>query len=232
MRKIVLVVCLFLISISQLILAQSESYGTWTSIDVEKKLDKWELGGSTELRTIYYLRLIDRWSVGLSADYKLMKNLKVGVDYQFMNTLDTKYMNYQLRNRFNVNAMGRLKIDRLTISLREKIQVTLKDDSNRIKTDGSIDTYDSNPEWTWRNRLKLSYNISHFPVTPSFSVESFYQLNNPDGYSFDKFRYTLSLDYKINKSNSISVYGVLNTKPDSDDIYRKYILGVSYIISF
>ncbi len=212
--------------------AQSDRYGTWTSISVEKKLHKWNLGAETELRTINYLNRIDRWSLGISADYSILKQLKLGVGYQLMNSWDEKYIDYQIRSRFNVSTTGKLKWNNFSFSLREKLQVTFKDESDRIKSNGTIDTYKMNPEWTWRNRMLMSYKISNCALTPSFSVESFYELNNPDGNTFDNVRYTLSLDYKINKQNSIAIYGLINSKLNSDDANSKYILGVGYTHSF
>jgi hypothetical protein len=232
MKKIIFVVYSLLLLSCQIVLAQSESYGTWTSIEVNKKINKLDIGVESEIRTIYYLRLLDRWSIGLKADYNLMKHLKVGVGYQFMNTLDKKYLNYQFRNRLNTSATGKIKIENFTFSLREKIQVTFKNDSKRITDDGIIDTYAMNPEWSWRNRLQIAYNIPHCKITPSFSTESFYQLNNPDGNQFDNLRYILTIGYKINKHNTIEIYGMKNSKLESEDAYGKYILGVNYVLSF
>ena len=109
---------------------------------------------------------------------------------------------------------------------------TIKDESNRIKEDGTTDTYKMNPEWSWRNRLTLSYNIPNSKVTPSLSAESFYQLNNPDGNSFDNMRYQLSFDYKINKRNHVELFGVINSELESEDATGKYILGAAYKYSF
>ena len=154
-----LIILLFAILPVTFIWAQGE-YGSWTTISLEKELSKkWELGAEAELRTIYYARLMERMSLGLSADYTILKGWKVGAGYQIMNKLDTKYLNYQVRNRFNLSTSGRLKFNDLTISLRERIQLTTKDDSKRIRDDQTIDTYKINPEWKWRNRLQLSYNI-------------------------------------------------------------------------
>jgi hypothetical protein len=230
-KNFLLVLALLGLSI-QLSHAQSDSYGTWTSIGIEKKIHKWNFGAETELRTINYLGRINRGSISLSADYSILKHLKIGIGYQLMNNWDEKYWNYQIRNRFNVSGTGKLKWDKFSFSLREKLQVTFKDESNRIKSNGTIDTYKINPEWVWRNRMQISYNIPHCRLTPAFSVESFYQLNNPDGNAFDNLRYILSLDYKINKRNSVSIYGLINSRLNSDNISGKYILGTSYVFSF
>lgn len=219
-------------------------YGSWTTISLEKELSKkWELAAEAEMRTIYYVRLMERASLGLSADYTILKGWKVGAGYQIMNKLDTKYLNYQLRNRFNISTSGRLKFNDLTISLRERIQLTTKDESKRIRDDQTIDTYKINPEWKWRNRLQLSYNIPNCKITPTFSVESNFQLNNPDGNHFDKMRYILSLGYKIKKVHLIEVFGILDDEFESadagsiisnsdDEVYGKYNLGIGYKYSF
>lgn len=216
----------------QLLRAQSDSYGTWTSIGIEKKMHKWHFGVETELRTINYMNRISRGSISLSSDYSILKQLRVGIGYQLMNNWDEKYWNYQIRNRFNVSSTGKLKWNNFSFALREKLQVTLKDESNRIKSNGNIDTYKINPEWIWRNRMQIAYNIPHCRITPAFSVESFYQLNNPDGNKFDNMRYTLSFDYKINKKNSVNIYGLINNKLNSDETTGKHILGLGYVFSF
>ncbi len=221
-----------LMLITQPLFSQAESFGTWTDISVEKELTKkWNIEAETELRTIYYVRLIERWSLGLSTDFSINKHFDVALGYDFQNKLDLKYLNYQFRNRFNASGTGKWKFNDFTFSLREKVQVTAKDDSNRLDENGVIDSYKVNPEWSWRNKLEISYNIPNFKINPSFSVESFYQLNNPDGNTFDNLRYILSFDYKLNKRNKLEVYGVYNSSLDSDDAYGKYILGVGYKIT-
>jgi len=235
-KRIFVILISFLI-ITPVLTAQNESYGTWTSIGVEKEYKKWDLGAETELRTIYYARLIERWSLGVNADYSLLKQLKVGVGYQLMNCLvydenePNRYVkNYFFRNRFNLSATGKLKFNDFTISLRERVQLTKKGD--RLQTDGQIDDYKVNPELVWRNRLQLTYNIPNFKLTPSVSVETFYELNNPEGNNLDNIRYLLGLNYKFNKRNSMELFGVVNSSLVSEDATGKYILGVNYTYSF
>ncbi|MBN2765623.1 MAG: DUF2490 domain-containing protein [Paludibacteraceae bacterium] len=239
--------------------AQTET-GMWTTISLEKELSKkWELGAEAEFRTVggndvRFVRLLERTSLGLSADYTILKGWKIGAGYQIMNKLDTKYLNYQWRNRFNVSTTGRVKYKDFTFSLRERIQFTTKDESKRIErddagnvkylSDGSvnIDHYKINPELKWRNRLQVSYNIPRCKMTPTFSVESNFQLNNPDGNHFDKFRYVMTLGYKVKKIHLIELFGVLNDEYDpedasaigdlEDDVYGKYNVGVGYKFSF
>jgi hypothetical protein len=230
-RKFLTILLLCLGAVSAF--SQSENYGTWIGISGEKKLNKWEVSAETELRTIYFLRLIDRWSIGAALDYSILKQLKIGVGYQLMNSLDydADYVkDYFIRNRLNASATGKLKWNDFSFSLRQRIQVTFKEE--RMQTDGTIDDYKMNPAWAWRNRLQVEYNIPNCKITPSASVETFYDLNNPDGNSFENIRSVLSLDYKLNKKNHVELYGVINSELHSDDADGKYILGLSYKHTF
>lgn len=229
MHKTLLTISFTAVVCFQTLMAQTGEFGTWTSVGIERKWDKFDLGAETELRTIYGLQLIDRWSLGFDAGYKPLSFLKLSFGYNLMNVLDQKYSNYQFRNRFNLSATGKIKTGRLSFTLRERLQLTTKDESNRIKTDGTIDTYKINPALMWRNRLLAEYNIPNSKLTPSLSAESFYELNNPDGNSFTKMRYTLAMDYKLNKKNYLTIYGVYNNGLGTDDDDSgKYILGISY----
>lgn len=225
-----ILIVIFLSLSTTFLWAQNEEFGTWSSLSAEKSLGEIGLSAEAELRTIYGLQLINRASLGIGADYRINDYLKVAAGYNLMNTLDTKYKNYQFRHRFNIGAAGRIKVDRFTFSLRERVQLTSKDDSKRIRENGTIDTYRINPAWVWRNRLQVEYNIRKSKFTPSVSAESFFELNNPDGNSFYKMRYTLACDYRINKRNSVSAYSVLNTGFDDEDLYGKYIFGLNYNI--
>ncbi len=234
-RTIITLFGLFLVPYT---FSQTSNFGTWSSIGIEKKITKkWNVETETELRTIggnnlYFVRLIERWNIGVTTNYDFNKNISLGVGYDFMNKLDTKYKNYQFRNRFNFAGTGKLKFYDFTFSLRERIQTTFKDDSKRLYSDGTIDTYKMNPEWSWRNRLKISYNIPNFKINPSISAETFYQLNNPDGNRFENIRYILSFDYKYKKRNLFEFYGVYNSELISEDSFGRYVLGVGYKYSF
>ena len=227
------------------VFAQEET-GMWSSISVDKKLNKkWTVGAETELRTfggtdkntyndMYFVRLIDRWSFSVNTAYSPIKPVKISATYIIMNKLDTKYIgtdfsdteysHYQWRHRVYFSVSGKQKWGNFSFSLRERLQFTTKDDSKRPKP------YDVKNDFTWRNRLQVSYNINKFPVTPAASVESFYSLNNPAGNKFETLRYILSFTYKINKRNSFELYGVYNQDLSKENIYGLYILGLSYQI--
>lgn len=234
MKKGNIILLFFLLLASIKIQAQSQS-GTWWSISADKELNKkWGIEAGTELRTIYFLRLINRWTLGAGINYKIAKPIKFGIGYQMMNVLDEKYLNYQIRHRFKADLSGRLKWNDLSFGLTEGAQLTTKNDSKRINDDGTINTYAINPALVWKNALTLEYNIPKSKLTPGYEFETFYQLNNPDGNQFDKIRNMLYFKYKINKHNSIKAFGLINQELGSDeaDYSGKYILGFGYTYHF
>jgi len=225
-------ITLLLISYYAAASAQDETFGVWTTLEVQKKYQKWDFAAATELRTSGFYSSVDRVSLQLEASYEIAKAFKIGANYEGIDTYDTKYNDYQLRNRFGIFVQGKQKFGDFTFILREKIQLTTKDDSDRIKSNGEIDTYKIDPDLVWRNKLKVKYNIPKFPVTPSLSAETFFQLNNPDGYMFEKLRYTLSFDYKIAKRQHIELYGLVNSEIYGSNQGNTYVLGLTYSFTF
>lgn len=230
-RKIIIIFS-FLLLVSISLSAQNDDFGVWSSIEITKKLKKIELNGELELRTRDNLQNISRLSGKVGVEYRIIKPLRVGVAYQYLHFHDMEYSDYQPRNRFIAYLQGRQKWGNFTFSLRERIQVTTKDESDRIKSSGKIDTYKMNPDWVWRNRLKIAYDIPKSRVTPAVSVESFYQLNNPDGNVFEGMRYTLSGSYKINKKQSVELFGLYDKEINVNNPENRYVAGVIYTYSF
>ncbi len=221
-----------LLIFSEVLAAQTEDFGVWTSAGIEKELKKLSIGAEAELRTTDFLGGIDRWSLRTEAGYDIVKPLKAGVAYQFIYFNDTEYSDFQPRHRFYLFLQWKQELGRFTLALRERLQRTTKDESGRIKENGKTDTYRINPDICWRNRFKLAYDIPRFPINPSLSVETFYQLNNPDGNGFEQFRYSLAFSCKIKKDHELEVYGLLDQGVYSEDPVSEYVGGLSYTFSF
>lgn len=232
MTKVTLCIVGLLLAVSSM--AQtSNDFGIWSSISASKDLTKKiSLSGELENRTRDNSSQISRWDAQLGAEYKLFKPLTVGLAYQFQYFHDMKYYDFQPRNRFIGYLQGKYKWNNFQFSLRERVQVTTKDESDRIKSSGKIDTYKINPEWTWRNRAKVEYNIPSCRFTPSLSAETFFDLNNPDGNQFSGLRYTLSVDYKINKRNYLELSGIYDTDINTDDAESRSVVAIGYSFKF
>ncbi len=229
MKKTFYILLLLVILTGQKAIAQQQ-YGTWTSIGIEKKVGKWNFEADTEIRTIHYLRLINRWSIGLDAEYKIAKPIQIGLSYTFMNVLDQKYLNYQFRNRLNAGITGKQKWGNFDFSLSEGLQLTSKNASKRIDDYGNTDSYKINPALMWKNSVKAEFDVPKSRLTPGLELESYFELNDPDGNDFDKVRYSLFFKYKINKHNSVKLSGIYNNELGADvaDYSGKYILDIKY----
>lgn len=230
LRQLILTISLFGFSIHTF--AQDDSYGIWTSITAEKKIKKWELSSTAELRAINLYSDIKRWSIDADASYSLLKHIDLGFNYKYMYFHDFKYDDFQSRSRFSAYTQGDFKINRFKFSIRELVQTTIKDISDRIKADGSLDTYKMNPEWYWRNRIKIAYNFRHSRFTPGLSAETYFPLNNQDGNKFDEIRYKVSLNYRLSKKQSIEMFGLMGRQLNTTSPNCKYAGGVNYSISF
>lgn len=214
--------------------AQStDDFGIWANVEVEKKINKrWSADGELELRLSENASEIKRLSAKAGITYTIIKGVKAGVAYQFMHFHDLEYEDFQFRHRAIGYVQGRKKWGDFTLSLRERVQMTTKDDSDRIKSSGKIDTYKMNPEWSWRNRLKIAYDIPKCRLTPAASFETFYQLNNPDGNKFDGLRSIVSVTYKINKRHSIEFSGIYDKEINVNNPENRWVLGAGYAFSF
>ena len=221
---------------------ESEPGGIWTAISAEKNITKkWSAGGEIELRTVGFTSERDRFAVQLGTDYELIKNLKLGISYSWMNVNDDYKFSrdsirtdfYQNRHRFNVQGTWRFKMGNVAFQFRERFQTTIKDDSDRLKEDGSINTNRINPEYVWRNRLKVSYSKKKMLWTPYVSFETYYLLNEPEVLRFynsaatdyeekssflTKLRYTVGIEYKITKQHSVELYGMFANERSTSEI--------------
>ena len=199
---------------------------------IEKKLGKWAFEGQAELRLKDNAGTVDRTGIGVGASYRLLKPLTVGAAYQYFSHHDAKYDDYQPRQRYIAFVQANQHFGNFSLSLRERFQRTVKDESDRLRESGTYDTYKVNPEWSWRNRLKLGYDIPQSAFSPSLSVETFYQLNNPDGNEFTKIRSVLSLDYNLAKRHKIEVYGLMDKELNVDSPLTRFVTGCGYRYSF
>jgi hypothetical protein len=214
------------------LIAQTSDFGFWNTLGIEKKWNKFSFELESELRFNNNVSQFNRWGLQFQVSYKLFKPFEVGVAYEYQLFNDVDFSDIQPRQRYSAFLQGKLKMNRFSFIIREKARRTIKDERDRIDEYGNYDTYKINPKYEWCNYVKLSYNIPNFPITPSFSFHSFYQLNNPDGNLFDELRYTISLTYKFKKKHEFDLNGILKQEINVTDPVNTYIIGIGYKFSF
>ncbi|WP_430817498.1 DUF2490 domain-containing protein [Carboxylicivirga sp. RSCT41] len=159
---------------------------TRTEFKLSYKLaDKWKLQAIPELRFDEAFS-IDKCILELRTVYNPFKRLSLGASYRFIaNERSTKDTEYLQRYAFDMRYEYKLKRWKPAVRLRY--------------TNYSED--DENGEFL-RAKAGLEYNIRKCKFTPFAGAELFRDMNNNELF---KVRYSLGTDYKINKTNSISM---------------------------
>ena len=236
--------------------AQSDDFGVYSTLSVEKKIDKKaSVGVEAEMRTRENLSTFDRWSIGVDGSYKLTKWLKASAGYtllydnnekttyktKILNDVETKVPNkyvkyWGIRHRFNVSLTGNVDLGDFNVSLRERWQYTYRPsktvperyDYDDEEMDGKEKTYNGKGKNVLRSRLQVGYSKKSFPLKPFASVE----LHN--SWPVEKVRFIVGADWKVTKQSTIGLnYRYDRLYDDSDD--RKpniHVLHATYKYKF
>jgi len=255
-KRLFFCIFILLVSYNGLIAQDFEPGGIWSSVSTNKRLtDRFSVGTEFELRSSGFSLERERLGMQISGEYRLTNDFRLGAGYTFLNvqdeyrfTNDSMRVHYQNRQRLYLQMSYRIRFGRFNLALRERAQWTFKDETNRIRIYPGdppvigINTHRINPDLVWRNRAKLSYNIRGVPITPSISFESFYLLNEPEDLRiynrdfsdfrtistfFSKLRYSLAFEYRINRRNSVELFGMFQQERGAEE---KVVPGPNYYV--
>ena len=228
--------------------AQSDEFGTWTSVSLDKKLLKqFSLGTELELRTGNNLKNIDRWSAGISVDYRLAKWLKASAGYTYLYDYHPEAYTYQddgdlnkrtmtyfgSRHRLSVSLTASKDFGKLNVSLRERWQYTYRPEQENMRMDyqhadlGYSYSVRGKATNIWRNKLQLKYKTTGL-LQPYLYGETYVS-----GTGFDKLRLSLGTDLKLSKRSSLNVGYVYQKVYDNvDEEGNKHVLSIGYKYKF
>ena len=110
-------------------------------------------------------------------------------------------------------------------------------DENQYNGDGSLnedysymtDEKKAKSDHKLRSRLQVSYDIKGCPFEPFAEVEVYNELDN--AFAYDKIRYTVGTEYKINKKNKLKAYYRYQDYADVDEV-SGHVLGLGYSFEF
>jgi len=245
MKKTVIVLMILLPIGAQ---AQNDKFGTWTGVSLDKKLSKQlTLGTELELRTGNNLKNIDRWSAGISLDYRLAKWLKAGAGYTYLYDYHPEAYTYQddgdlnkrtmtyfgSRHRLNVSLTASKDFGKLSVSLRERWQYTYRPEQANKRMDYQHSdlgySYPVKGKATnmWRNKLQLKYKATRL-LQPYLYGETYV-----GGSGFDKLRLSLGTELKLSKQSSLNVgYVYQKVYDDDDEEGNKHVFSIGYKYKF
>ena len=166
-----------------------------------------------------------------------------------------KHMNvdapyWYTRHRATASLIGSVKWGRFKFSLRERYQFTHRMrsycDRERNyyfaflgKWDYELSDYEqpelladeknAKSDHKLRSRLAVSYDVKNCAFEPFAEVEVYNQLDN--AFAYDKIRYTIGVEYKINKEHKVKAYYRYQDYADVEEV-SGHILGLGYAFEF
>ena len=168
--------------------------------------------------------------------------------------VDSPY--WYARHRATASLTASVKWGRFKFSLRERYQFThrmrsycdrerwyydpfhaitktpeywLDDDPESDDYSYMTDEKKAKSDHKLRSRLAVSYDIKKCPFEPFAEVEVYNELDNK--FAYDKVRYTIGTEYKINKEHKLKVYYRYQDYADVDEV-SGHVLGVGYAFEF
>ena len=259
MKRVVLffVMCVTAMAAS----AQSDDFGLWTSLEVQKKIDKkWSVGLEAEMRTRDDVKTVDRWSGGLDVSSKILKGLKVSAGYTFLwdnnerisyyEEGDKKVINGAVnagdpkkraqywgpRHRFSVSLTGEKSFGPWGFSLRERWQYTYRPEHTVAERWSYYDEDWDGEEHTYRgkgkNVLRSRFQIEY--DKKNFALKPYANVELFNAWSLEKTRLTVGTDWELSKQHSLGAfyrYQIVNSN-DFDDEVNRHILGLTYKFTF
>lgn len=183
--------------------------------------------------------LLDRSYTSAGISYKITDWLKAGVEYTAIGVHKELEVGYEVynyvdwRHRVSADLTGTVKIGRLKLSLRERVQGT-------HKTAEKNNFQQPQTEWVLRSRLKAAYKFRNVPLEPYVFLEprllfngakwseegvtedfkSATFLGHKDVY-FSRIRSAAGVEWKLNSRNSFDFYVLYDYLTDKEIDARK-----------
>jgi Protein of unknown function (DUF2490) len=186
----------------------------WNTIGLSKKIfKKTTLAVQQSLRLRENATTFNSTFTEVALSYELVKKLEISINYRHI-----------FRDKYAVNNQriyGILdysnSIKRFTYGIRTRFEKQYE--MNEI------------PEKTWRNRIKISYNIPKMPLEPFGFVEGFYDINNIQS-QLERIRLCFGLSYKLDKQNEFSICYINQNEVNIENPAITNIIGLEYNYKF
>jgi len=194
-----------------LLVFSQEDANLWSGISISKKYKDFNFGLSEEIRLNENFTLINKTFTELTAEYKIIKSLRVGFGYRFNQVNKFEYGGFVMNHRINFDLTYKNKFNYFKFAFRTRYQQKF----DALK-DGSV--YN-------RNKLTIKYDLDN-PFEPYIASELFYQFNNV--YEFNKSRISVGVKYKISDNSNLKAFYILQQEFNVSDPIMDHIYGIGY----
>jgi hypothetical protein len=195
----------------------------WAGIGLEKKMNA-KINLAIDLHTRAYRHNLQLMYSELTVKYKVSKWCKPSVEYRGLMRLN-KYGNYHYSHRFNFNCSFEKQVHRLSLGCRIRYQYVF----SKFYT-----TANYSPEFdqTFRFKPSFKYNIKKNKLSPTASMEWFYNPQNGSmGNRFTKIRSAIGFDVNLKGPKTMSIEYQFGITINSAKDKAQNILSVSYTYS-
>ncbi len=200
-------------SLSTIIVSQihGADFGTWTNWNIDYAAnDKTELALGMEYRTTENASETDRWAFNGGITYTPLQYLSLEGVYEFHHR--NRSGKWKNRHRYNLSAIGSLKLGRWSLSLRERFQHTIESKDSELRL---------------RSRLQAKYKATD-KISPYASIEMYNSLHLNEKFDITRMRYRAGFDFKITDNLSTDIYYLFNAENGAD----KNIAGLDVAFHF
>lgn len=189
---------------------RQEATEVWLGATLKMKLHKkFRLDLEQQLRLEDHESGFDQTFTELGLRYKINDNFNIKGQYRYAFTDDEHN-----EGRWSIDLDYTYDIKNLPLDIAYRFRFQ----DEKVDWTGEKKTY-------IRQRITLDYNLSKL-MDPAFEYEWFYKFNQDN--EFRRSRYTLSLQWKLNKRSELVTFARLEDEYNVNRPERIYIMGLAY----
>lgn len=196
---------------------QYRDAGLWASFSLQSEINKkLSIGISPEIRLNENISQVTRAFIDYGAQYKIHKYLYAAATWRGGQANTGEY--FETRRRLQLGLGSRYKTEVFVFSLQSRWQ--LSSSPNRAETDVDFKS-------TWRNKIGVKYTRvkkTNFSTT----FELFHQEGRVETLEMSDWRWTASVERKINKRNFIEVGYLIQKNIIASPQELDYVILLSY----
>ena len=214
---------LLLLLLTATAFAQSErvtDFGGIVSAEASAGLGRsFGLSVEEELRFDHDFTQFDRWLNSVGVDYRCLHNrMDIGITADYIRRHNDRGY-YENRGRLGLQVTYTEEWRRFKFQVRSKALGTFFDErtgEHRV-----------NPRLYWRNRVKVTYQRPNSRFKYALSAELFWLTNDPKKGGIDNVRTVLSVDYRLARSYSLSVFARMDNDLQVNAPVDRFYFGLT-----